>query len=76
MAGPGGHWLGLDVPSTGTVCGAIGDATGTHGELWYTRDVVTTMLAIINIRLYILSAPTRAPTPIYTRVIKYIKTYH
>ena len=33
LAGPGGHWLGLDVPSTGTVCGAIGDATGTHGEL-------------------------------------------
>ena len=28
LAGPGGHWLGLDVPSTGTVCGAIGDATG------------------------------------------------
>ena len=43
LAGPGGHWLGLDVPSTGTVCGAIGDATGTHGELWYTREV-TTML--------------------------------
>ena len=39
-AGPGGHWLGLDVPSTGTVCGgAIGDATGTHGELWYSREV-------------------------------------
>ena len=34
LAGPGGHWLSLDVPSTGTVCGAIGDATGTHGELW------------------------------------------
>ena len=43
LAGPGGHWLGLDVPSTGTVCGAIGDATGTHGELWYTREV-TAML--------------------------------
>ena len=45
LAGPGGHWLGLDVPSssTGTVCGAMGDATGTHGELWYTREV-TAML--------------------------------
>ena len=31
---PGGHWLGLDVPSTGTVCGAIGGATETHGNLW------------------------------------------
>ena len=43
LAGTGGHWLGLDVPSTGTVCGAIGDATGTHGERWYTREV-TAML--------------------------------
>ena len=34
LAGPGGHWLGLDVPSTGTVCGAIGGATETHGDLW------------------------------------------
>ena len=30
LAGPGGHWLGIDVHRTGTVCGAIGDATGTH----------------------------------------------
>ena len=43
LAGPGGHWLGIDVHSTGTVCGAIEDATGTHGELWYTREV-TAML--------------------------------
>ena len=34
LAGPGGHWLGLDVPSTGTACGAIGGATETHGDLW------------------------------------------
>ena len=26
LAGPGSHWLGLDVPSTGTACGAIGQA--------------------------------------------------
>ena len=34
LAGLGGHWLGLDVPSTGTACGAIGGATETHGDLW------------------------------------------
>ena len=38
-------YLGLDVHSTGTVCGAIGDAaTGTHGELWYTRKVTAMLL--------------------------------
>ena len=31
---PDGHWLGLDVPSTCTACGAIGGATETHGDLW------------------------------------------
>ena len=34
LAGTGGHWLGLDVTSTGTACGAIGVATETHGDLW------------------------------------------
>ena len=34
LAGPGGHWLDLDVPSTGIACGAIGGATETHGDLW------------------------------------------
>jgi hypothetical protein len=32
--GLGGHWLGLDVPSTNTACGVIGDATVTSCELW------------------------------------------
>ena len=34
LVGPGGHRLGLDVPSTGTACGVIVGATGTHGDLW------------------------------------------
>ena len=32
--GLGGHWLGLDVASTGTAFGVIGDATVTCCELW------------------------------------------
>ena len=34
LVGPGCHWLGLDVPSTGTACGVIVGATGTHADLW------------------------------------------
>ena len=32
---PGGYWLVLGVPSTGTAYGAIGGAMETHGDLWY-----------------------------------------
>jgi hypothetical protein len=35
----GGHWLGLDVASTGTACGVIGDAIGTLRERWSARKV-------------------------------------
>ena len=35
----GGHWLGLDVASTGTACGVIGDAIGTRRERWSARKV-------------------------------------
>ena len=28
MVDPDGHWLGLDVSSTGTACAAVKDATG------------------------------------------------
>ena len=59
LAGPGGHWLGLDVPSTqpstGTACGVIRDATGTHGDLWYIREV-TAMLPLCYKR-YVLYHP-------------------
>ena len=35
LVGPGScHWLDPDVPSTGTACGVIVGATGTHPDLW------------------------------------------
>ena len=50
LAGPGGHWLGLDVPSTGTVCGAIARRNGDacDGELLYTREDRSYRYAIKN----------------------------
>ena len=35
----GGHWLGLDVSSTGSACGVIRDAIGTRRERWPARKV-------------------------------------
>jgi hypothetical protein len=39
LAGPGGHWLGPDVTSTGTACGVIGDTTRARAKLWQARKV-------------------------------------
>ena len=67
MAGPGGHWLGLDVHSTGSVRGAIGDATGTHGHgelhgtgiLFTLAKSVPLMRYAINERITFCIAPSR-----------------
>jgi len=62
LVGPGCHWLGLDVPSTATAYGVIVGAMGTHGELWYTREVTANA---INVTSYVLSHPGARAPPLF-----------
>ena len=57
LAGPGGHWLGPDVTSTGTACGVIGDTTRARAKLWQARKVRVHMKTLRFV------SPPPAPTP-------------
>ena len=54
----GGHWLGLDVASTGTAGGVTRNATGARRERWYAREVSVYALCF--------GSPTPAPTLLCT----------
>ena len=58
LVGPGCHWLGLDVPSTGTACGVIGDTTRGRAKLWQARKVR------VHMKTLRLGSPSPAPPPV------------
>ena len=71
LAGPCGHWLGLDVPSTGTVCG--GCHWRRNGEWGRMGSFGTVAKLPLCYKRYVLYHPWPAP-PLY-RTVAYDRSY-